>query len=36
VLTYEAIATGVREDVIVDAALAAIPAPTLEVVGRAA
>ena len=36
VLTYEAIATGVREDSIVDAALAAVPAPTLEVVERAA
>jgi MoxR-like ATPase len=36
VLTYEAIATGVREDSIVDAALAAVPAPTLEVGERAA
>ena len=36
VLTYEAIAAGVREDSIVDAALAAVPAPTLEVGERAA
>jgi MoxR-like ATPase len=36
VLSYEAIATDVREDAIVDAALAAVPAPRLEVVERAA
>ncbi len=36
VLSYEAIATDVREDTLIDAALAAVPAPNLEVVGRAA
>ena len=36
VLSYEAIATGVAEDTLIDAALAAVPAPQLEVVERAA
>jgi MoxR-like ATPase len=36
VMSYEAIATGVAEDSIVDAALAAVPAPQLEVAERAA
>jgi MoxR-like ATPase len=36
VLTYEAIATDVAEDTLIDAALAAVPAPSLEVVERAA
>jgi MoxR-like ATPase len=36
VLTYEAIATGVHEDAMIDAALAAVPVPPLEVVERAA
>ncbi len=36
VLSYEAIATGVVEDTLIDAALAAVPAPQLEVVERAA
>ncbi|HKY24093.1 MAG TPA: AAA family ATPase [Gaiella sp.] len=36
VLSYEAIATGVAEDALIDAALAAVPVPQLDVVGRAA
>ena len=36
VLSYEAIATGVAEDTLIDAALAAVPVPQLEVAERAA
>ncbi len=36
VLSYEAIATGVAEDSLIDAALAAVPVPPLEVAERAA
>ena len=36
VLSYEAIATEVAEDTLIDAALAAVPVPSLEVVERAA
>jgi MoxR-like ATPase len=36
VLSYEAIATDVASDALIDAALAAVPAPPLEVVERAA
>jgi MoxR-like ATPase len=36
VLSYEAIATDVAADALIDAALAAVPAPPLEVVERAA
>ncbi len=36
VLSYEAIATEVGEDTLIDAALAAVPVPSLEVVERAA
>ena len=36
VLSYEAIATGVAEDVMIDAALAAVPVPQLDVAERAA
>jgi MoxR-like ATPase len=36
VLSYEAIATGVAEDALIDAALAAVQVPQLDVVGRAA
>ena len=36
VLSYEAIATGVGEDALIDAALAAVPVPRLDVAERAA
>ena len=36
VLSYEAVASDVAEDTLIDAALAAVPAPQLEVVERAA